>query len=188
VSRAKTPDELSAALAKVFRYDTAALVEPCVVDIMEINVSAREHNGAQTSVVEIPVSDSGVLSYEEKYLREGGKKTGPSQGMASLTRVIDPQDLDEKLRSRALELAKQSFELLGCSGVSRIDFIVNLATEELYFNEINTLPGSLSFYLWIRSKPRLLYTEVINDMIAAGLATFAEQACLDRTIGLKALA
>lgn len=188
VSRAKTPDELSAALAKVFRYDTAALVEPCVVDIMEINVSVREHNGAQTSVVEIPVSDSGVLSYEEKYLREGGKKTGPSQGMASLTRVIDPQDLDEKLRSRALELAKQSFELLGCSGVSRIDFIVNLATEELYFNEINTLPGSLSFYLWIRSKPRLLYTEVINDMIAAGLATFAEQACLDRTIGLKALA
>jgi D-alanine-D-alanine ligase len=187
VSRVKTREELAPALAKVFRYDTTALVEPCVSEIMEINVSIRDHNGATASVVEIPVSDSGVLSYEEKYLRPGGKKSGPSQGMASLTRVIDPQDLDEEIRSQVIELGKRSFHLLGCSGVARLDFIVDLSTGKLYFNELNAFPGSCSFYLWVRSKPRVLYTDLIDDMIQTALTTFEEQASLDRNIGLKAL-
>jgi D-alanine-D-alanine ligase len=187
VSKVNKPDELAPALAKVFRYDTAALIEPCVSQIMEINVSVREYNGVISSVVEIPVSESGVLSYEEKYLRGGGKKGGPSEGMASLTRVIDPPDLDEQLRTQVIEIAKRSFSLLGCSGVARLDFIVNVATGELYFNELNSFPGSCSFYLWIRSKPRVLYTELIDDMVQTALATFEEQASLDRNIGLVAL-
>jgi D-alanine-D-alanine ligase len=189
VSRVTARNELGPALAKVFRYDTAALVEPCVSQIMEINISVRDYNGVQASVVEIPVSDSGVLSYEEKYLRGGGKKTGESQsqGMASLTRVIDPEDLDESLRSQVIEYGKKIFSLLGCSGVARLDFIVDLATEKLYFNELNAFPGSCAFYLWARSKPRVLYTDLIDQMIESGLRTFAEQASLDRSIGLKAL-
>jgi D-alanine-D-alanine ligase len=187
VTKVNNAAELPGALAKVFKYDTVALVEPCVAELMEINVSIREHNGTQASVVEIPVSQSGVLSYEEKYLRDGGKKTGPSQGMASLTRVIDPQDLDEELRSRVIEYGKRSFSLLGCSGVARLDFIVDLATGHLYFNELNAFPGSCSFYLWVRSKPRVLYTQLIDDMIQTALKTFAVNASLARDIGLKAL-
>ena len=187
VSRVKVQDELAPALAKVFRYDTHALVEPCVSDIMEINCSVREHNGIHASVVEIPVSQSGVLSYEEKYLRGGGKKTGQSEGMASLTRVIDPQDLDTNVRDQVIELAKRSFALLGCSGVARLDFIVDLATSKLYFNELNAFPGSCSFYLWVRSQPRVLYTQLIHNMIETALAHHATAASLDRNIGLKAL-
>ncbi|MFN5063752.1 MAG: D-alanine--D-alanine ligase family protein [Pseudomonadota bacterium] len=189
VSRVTTREQLAPALAKVFRYDTAALIEPCVSQIMEINVSIRDFNGTQASVVEIPVSDSGVLSYEEKYLRGGGKKTGESQsqGMASLTRVIDPVDLDPSLRSQVIEYGKRAFSLLGCSGVARLDFIVDLATEKLYFNELNAFPGSCAFYLWARSNPRVLYPDLIDQMIQTGLRTFADQASLDRSIGLKAL-
>lgn len=187
VTKVNDATELPGALAKVFKYDTVALVEPCVAELMEINVSIRDHNGTQASVVEIPVSQSGVLSYEEKYLRDGGKKTGPSQGMASLTRVIDPQDLDEDLRNRVIEYGKRSFSLLGCSGVARLDFIVDLATGQLYFNELNAFPGSCSFYLWVRSKPRVLYTQLIDDMIQTALKTFAVNASLARDIGLKAL-
>lgn len=188
VSRAKDPMELAIALAKVFRYDTLALVEPCVTEIMEINVSVREHDGIHASVVEIPVSDTGVLSYEEKYLRGGGKKTGASQGMASLTRVIDPEDLEPDLKSKVISHALKCFELLGCSGVARLDFIVNLANGQVYFNELNSFPGSCAFYLWVRSTPRVLYTDLISDMIETALVTFAEQSQLDRNIGLKALA
>lgn len=189
VTRVTSPEQLGPALAKVFRYDTTALVEPCVSQIMEINVSIREHNGIHASVVEIPVSDSGVLSYEEKYLRGGSKKTGESQsqGMASLTRVIDPEDLDETLRTQVIEYGKKAFSLLGCSGVARLDFIVDLETGALYFNELNAFPGSCSFYLWARSTPRILYTELIDQMIQAGLQRYAEQASLDRHIGLRAL-
>jgi D-alanine-D-alanine ligase len=187
VSRVKDALELAGGLAKVFRYDTHAIVEPCVSQLMEINVSVRRSNGAITSVVEIPVSESGVLSYEEKYLRGGGKKTGGSQGMASLTRIIDPPDLDPAIRDRVIALGKRSFELLGCSGVARLDFIYDLAAEKLYFNELNALPGSCAFYLWARSSPRVLYSQLIDDMIATALTTYAEISSLDRDIGLRAL-
>ena len=191
VSRVNDATELAAALAKVFRYDTQALVEPCVSKIIEINVSVRAQlgieSGIEASVVEIPVSETGTLSYEEKYLRDGGKKSGRSQGMASLTRVIDPADLDSELRNQVIELAKRSFSLLGCSGVARLDFIVDLATNKLYFNELNAFPGSCAFYLWARSKPRVLYTQLIEDMINAALGRFATNAALDRDIGLRAL-
>ena len=187
VSKVKEVSELAPALAKVFRFDTHALVEPCVNDIMEINCSVRDYEGIHTSVVEIPVSQSGVLSYEEKYLRGGGKKSGPSAGMASLTRVIDPQDLDPEMKSSVIDLAKRSFTALGCSGVARLDFIVDLATGKLYFNELNAFPGSCSFYLWVRSNPRVLYTTLIHNMIESALKHHATAASLDRNIGLKAL-
>lgn len=187
ISKVKDASELAAALAKVFRYDTHALVEPCVNEIMEINCSVRDHDGIHASVVEVPVSQSGVLSYEEKYLRGGGKKTGQSAGMASLTRVIDPQDLDPEIKRNVVELATRSFTALGCSGVARLDFIVDLATGNLYFNELNAFPGSCSFYLWVRSNPRVLYTTLIHNMIETAMKHHATGASLDRNIGLKAL-
>lgn len=188
VSKVAEEKDLAAALAKVFRYDTAALIEPCVTDIMEVNVSVRLVDGhAECSVVEIPVSQSGVLSYEEKYLRDGGKKTGPSQGMASLTRVIDPQDLDSSIKESVLRYGQHAFSLLGCSGVARLDFIVDLATGSVYFNELNPFPGSCAFYLWAKSHPRVLYTKLIDDMIQSAFSTFATGAMLERNIGLKAL-
>jgi D-alanine-D-alanine ligase len=156
---------------------------------MEINVSVRAAGGQiEASVVEIPVSQSGVLSYEEKYLRGGGgKKGGPSAGMASLTRVIDPSDLDPALREQVVEFGKRSFSLLGCSGVARLDFIVDLETGRVYFNELNAFPGSCAFYLWAKSHPRVLYTQLIDDMVATALSAFATNCGLERNIGLKAL-
>jgi len=187
VSRVKDVTELPAALAKVFKYDTLALIEPCVTDIMEINISVRDAGTIEASVVEIPVSESGVLSYEEKYLRPGGKKSGPSQGMAGLSRIIDPPDLDSDIKERVSALGIKSFELLGCSGVARLDFIYDLTKGELYFNELNAFPGSCAFYLWARSAPRVLYTDLIDQMITTALSHFAVKSSLDRDIGLKAL-
>ncbi len=187
VTRVAERAKLAAALAKVFRYDTHALVEPCVSDIMEINVSVRDVGVTQASVVEIPVSQTGVLSYEEKYLRPGGKKSGQSQGMASLSRIIDPPDLDPEIRDAVTAHAVKSFSLLGCSGVARLDFIYDLASGKLYFNELNAFPGSCAFYLWARTTPRVLYSELINDMVEAAIRAHQSFASLDRDIGLRAL-
>lgn len=187
VSRVNSAQELPSALAKVFRYDTEALIEPCVSQIMEINISIRDHQGIHASVVEIPVSQSGVLSYEEKYLRGGGKKTGQSEGMASLTRMIDPPDLAQDVKERVTTFAKRAFKVLGCSGVVRLDFIVDLSSGALYFNELNSFPGSCSFYLWVKSRPRVLYTTLIHNMIETAIQVRATKASLDRDIGLKAL-
>jgi D-alanine-D-alanine ligase len=180
---------LNAALVNTFRYDSQAMIEPCVKDILEVNVSVLEDDEPIASVVEMPVSTSGVLTYEDKYLRgDGSKKTGESsQGMASLTRVIDPQDLNVELKQAAIAYAKQAFKILGGAGVARIDFIIDSSCDRIYFNEINTLPGSLSFYLWVKSNPRLLYTELLNHIIERAQMRQGTKVALQRNEGLKAL-
>ena len=179
---------LNAALVNTFRYDSQAIVEPCVKDILEINVAVLEDDEPVASVVEMPVSTSGVLTYEDKYLRgEGNKQAGESQGMASLTRVIDPKDLNAELKQAAIEYALKAFKVLGCSGVARIDFIIDSTTAQIYFNEINTLPGSLSFYLWVKSEPPLLYTELLNRIIERAEMRQRTKVALRRNEGLRAL-
>jgi D-alanine-D-alanine ligase len=188
---AKDLPSLDGCLVNTFRYDSQAIVEPCVKNIVEINVSVvGDESGVIASVVEMPVSLSGVLTYEEKYLRDdGAKKTGDSesQGMASLSRIIDPPDLNPELKQAGIDYAKKAFQTLGCSGVSRIDFIIDADSDQLYFNEINTLPGSLSFYLWMKSHPQLVYTELLNRIIQQAEKRQSTKLSLKRQEGMKAL-
>ena len=188
ISKATDDAALDAALAKVFRYDLEAIVEPCVQDLLEINISVIDGDEPIASVTETPISDSGVLSYEEKYLRGGGKKGGASEGMASLVRAIDPPDLAEHFKEAVTAYALTAFKVLNCSGLGRFDFMLDTATGDLYFNELNPQPGSFSFYLWDQSKPPRLYTENINRMIERALVRKKRKEELVRTIGLKALA
>ena len=192
VSRVSDEVELDAALAKVFQHDLEALVEPCVTDLMEINVSVTESaSGPQTSVCEVPVASSGVLTYEDKYLRGGGKKgkLGGRQrlGMAGLTRVIDPENLPESIKDRARSCACEAYRVLGCAGVVRFDFIVDTGSDTLYFNELNPLPGSMAHYLWAESNPKRLYPELITEMIERAIARKELQSSLKREMGFRAL-
>jgi D-alanine-D-alanine ligase len=187
---AKDEQTLNACLVNTFRYDSHAIVEPCIKEIVEINVSVLDDDEITASVIEMPVSLSGVLTFEEKYLRDdGGKKTGgnESQGMASLSRIVDPQDLNPELKQAALDYAKKAFKVLGCSGASRIDFIIDASCDQLYFNEINTLPGSLSFYLWVKSNPPLVYTELLNRIIRQAEKRQVTKLALKRQEGMRAL-
>jgi D-alanine-D-alanine ligase len=188
---AKDEASLNGCLVNTFRYDSQAIIEPCVKNILEINVSVvGDEDEVLASVVEMPVSISGVLTYEEKYLRDdGAKKTGDSesQGMASLSRIIDPPDLNPELKQAGIDYAKKAFQILGCSGVSRIDFIIDADADRLYFNEINTLPGSLSFYLWMKSQPQLVYTELLNRIIQQAEKRQGTKLSLKRQEGMKAL-
>lgn len=189
ISRAKDSAELDAALAGVFKYDEIAIIERCVTAIMEVNVSVLGTKPPVVSVVEIPVGTEGVLSYEDKYLKGGGKKgkMEASEGMAGLTRSIDPQHLDTKIKETIRGYALQLYEALGNSGVARFDFIIDTATDTIYFNELNPIPGSLSFYLWEKSHPPVIYTELLDRMIARALDRKNESKSLARDTGFKAL-
>lgn len=187
ISKASNEMQLDAALAGVFKYDTQAMIEPCVDPKMEINVSVFGAGDIRASVVELPIASAGQLTYEDKYLRGNSSKTGKSQGMESLSRLIDPADLDPNLKETARRYAAEAYEKLGCSGVARIDFMVDLRTDRLYFNEINTLPGSLAFYLWSKSEPCLLYTDLITGVIEQALRRQGDRASLKRTVGFAAL-
>ncbi|HEY9785881.1 MAG TPA: D-alanine--D-alanine ligase family protein [Candidatus Obscuribacterales bacterium] len=189
VAKVRDREQLDAALVLALKYDVAAMVEPCLDNKLEINVSVLDFGEPAASVVEIPVSSSGEeLTYEDKYMRGGGKKGGNTlAGMASLTRVIDPPDLNEELKERARDYAVRAFKAMGCSGVSRIDFMLDLGTGTLYFNEINTIPGSFSFYLWMNSEPPVFYTELITTLIERAEERHARKFALAREMGFQAL-
>lgn len=193
VSKANDSTELSVSIANALKYDVAALIEPCVSNKMEINISVRETlNGVVTSVTEIPVASSEVLSYEDKYLRGGkgkkGKASGEAaRGMASLIRKIDPEDLDREIKSRVSDIAARAFTALDCTGLVRFDFMMNLDTGELTLNELNPLPGSMAHYLWEKSTPAVPYTQLINDSIDIAIARKQETFGLQRDLGFRAL-
>lgn len=188
ISIAENERSLTGSLAKAFQYDDEAIIEPCVRHLLEINVAVLDGDPPVASVVEVPVSSGGqILSYEDKYLRGDTKSSGSSEGMASLTRMINPPMLPQQLKDDVTRYALRAFSLLGCSGVGRFDFIFDKEQGQLYFNELNPIPGSLAFYLWEKSEPRLLYTEVINRLLQRAREVKSDQLALQKHLGFKAL-
>jgi D-alanine-D-alanine ligase len=189
IAKATDNASLDSAILQAFKYDHQVIVEPCLDNKMEINVSVMDDVEPKTSVVEIPVSEAGgELTYEDKYIRSGGKKGGQiAQGMAGLSRVIDPTDLDPTTKANAQKWALDAFKYIGCGGVARIDFMLDLNTNKLYFNEINPLPGSLAYYLWSNSKPSVLFTDLINTMLERAVHHKQKKSAKVREIGFHAL-
>lgn len=147
VSRAEHEDELIKAVETAFRYDENLMVEKAVSPLIEINCSVLGAvHDLQTSVCERPLGQDETLSFEDKYQSQNGSQ----KGMASADREI-PADISDELTHKIQSLSEQVFKLFRASGIARLDFLINSDTEELYFNEINTIPGSFSFYLWEES-------------------------------------
>jgi D-alanine-D-alanine ligase len=167
VSVAADGDELVAGVLKVFEYDVEALIEPFIRNRLEINVAVAGLDEPVASVTEMPVTSQATpLTFAEKYRRQGRKSIGSSEGMASALRILDPQDLPAETRARAQRYATTVFASLGCEGISRIDFLIDADRNELFFNEINTLPGSLAFYLWSAPPHYWTITDLLTRLIA----------------------
>ena len=100
------------------------------------------------------------LSYNDKYM--GGGKSKGSKGMASTNRII-PARISEKMSEEIKETSKKVFKALNLSGVCRIDYLIDKKKDKFYVNEPNTIPGSLSFYLW--EPIGKTYPELLDDII-----------------------
>ena len=126
------------------KYSTRIIVEHMVEELQEINCSVLgDCDEYQPSVCEEPIKSGEILSYEDKYM--GGTK-GAKGMQASQKRI--PAELPDEETKRIQFLACETFRVLSCHGVSRVDVIIDKTTRNIYVNEINTIPGSLSFYLW----------------------------------------
>ena len=159
--------ELHDAILDAINYDNKILVEEAILNLKEVNISVLGNYQKQTvSVIEEVGSSNKLLTYEDKYI--GGSK-GPSKGMASAKRII-PARISDKLKKEVEDIAIKAFKSLNSSGVVRIDFLIDSKTEKVYANEINSIPGSLSFYLWDKTDKD--YQELLDDILNIGIRTF----------------
>ena len=163
IKKANNESELIEAIEFAMEFSDRIIVENAVENLKEINCSVIGNIvDSETSVCEEPFFSDEILSYVDKYM--GGSKSnkgvgikGGAKGIAGAKAggkgmaVSDkklPADISDKKRDEIQKLTKETFKVLGCSGVARVDFLMDKKTEKVYVNEINTIPGALSYYLW----------------------------------------
>lgn len=169
ISRAKDREELIEAIATAEKYSTRIIVEDMVENLQEINCSVLgDCDEYQMSVLEEPIKTGDFLSYEDKYM--GGSK-GAKGMQASQKRI--PAELPQDETERIKFLAGETFRVLSCHGVSRVDVIVDAKTRDIYVNEINTIPGSLSFYLW--EATGISFEQLMERLVALAIKRKREQ-------------
>lgn len=166
IKKANNRVELEEAIEFAMEFADRIIVEKAVEKLKEINCSAIGNlTEVETSICEEPFFSDEILSYTDKYIGDGktkggtiggGKgstiKFGPQKGSKSTNNEFSnkkiPADISKEKTEEIQNLTKEVFKVLGCSGVSRVDFLIDLETDKVYVNEINTIPGALSFYLW----------------------------------------
>ncbi len=163
ISKVEDEAELRSAVDLACSFADRVLVEHAVSNLREINCSVLgDRNDCTPSTLEEPVMHDKILSYDDKY-RGNSSKSG-SKGMASLSRKL-PADLTPEKTAEIQKIAVDTFKAIGASGVVRIDFLMDGDCDgKVYVNEINTIPGSLSFYLWEATD--LKYKDMIDKLIS----------------------
>lgn len=170
ISKAKDREGLIRAIGIAVNYDRRIIVEQGVEKPLEINCAVIGcGNDLIPSVCEQPVSWEEFLTFDEKYMR-GGKGKNES-GMANMYRKI-PADISPELTAGIQDMAIKAFRAMDCRGVARIDFIID-AEMRPFINEINTIPGSFSFYLW--EPMGIGYPELIDKLIDIALKVNEEK-------------
>lgn len=157
ISKAKNRQEFVIGVEVASYYDRRLIVEESLEGAMEINCSVLGNEEPIPSVCEQPVSWEEFLNYDEKYLR-GSKKFGLSEADRRI-----PAPISQALTEKIQKLAVSAFKAIDCRGVARVDFLVNPEKDEAFINEINTIPGSISFYLW--EATGMKFSDLIHKLI-----------------------
>ena len=163
IKKAKNKEELKDAIEFSMEFSDRVMVENAIVKLKEINCSVMGNMiDAKPSILEEPIGSDEILSYTDKYIGGGKTKGSGSKGMATLQRKV-PADISKEMGEKIQKIAVETFKILGCNGVSRIDFLVDLEDDSVYVNEINTIPGALSYYLWEATNKK--FKDEIDELI-----------------------
>ena len=189
IRKAKTKVELEEAIEFAMEFADRVIVEKAVVKLKEINCSVLGNVvDTAASECEEPFFSDEILSYADKYMggsksskggkfgavkggKIGGSKSGERAMAASKKKL--PADITKEQKDEIQRLAKETFKVLGCAGVSRVDFLIDEETGKIYVNEINTIPGALSYYLWEATGKSV--TEEMEDLINIAIKREADR-------------
>ena len=177
----KSADEFREKISECLNYDFKVVVERMIEELKEVNISVI---GSDSKAKVSPIEEvtNGVLTYDKKYMPNGSKggktgskapsKTSASKGMASTIRKV-PAELEEGQKEEIEKIALKAFRALNSFGCVRIDFMIDRKDGSVYCNEINTIPGSLAFYLW--NHDGMSFTEECDELISNALNRYARR-------------
>lgn len=169
----KDEKDIEEAILESIKYDNKIVVEKAVTDLTEVNCSVLgNYEYQELSAIEEVMSTDEFLTYKDKYIGNGAKKgvkANGSKGMVATDRVI-PARISDELAKDVKEISKETFKALNLSGLCRIDFLVDKKKNKVYVNEPNTIPGSLSFYLWEPIGKQ--YPTLLDDMISIAIKDY----------------
>lgn len=146
ISKAKNQKELEFAIEVALHYDEKVIVEKAIEDLMDVTCCLIGNDSPIPSLLQESVFSSGFFSYEDKYLKGGGAQTGNATQS-----IIIPARLDSKTTKEIQDAAIKAYQVIGCSGIARVDFLYDKKIKKWYANEVNTLPGTLYHHLWKKS-------------------------------------
>ena len=162
--------EIENAIDEAIKYDNKIVVEHAIPNLVEVNASVLgNYEYQKVSPLEEVMGLDEILSYSDKYLSGSKTKGSSSKGMASTSRIV-PARISKKLTENIKDTSKKVFRLLNLSGVCRIDYLIDSKSEKFYVNEPNTIPGSLSFYLW--KEDGMSYSELLDEMISIAIKEY----------------
>jgi len=178
ISKVNNRDELTEAIEDAIKYDDKIVIEECIENLIEVNASVLgDHSYYEVSELEQVMGKDAILSYNDKYMGNGkgklkGGNSSRSKGMVSTDRII-PANIDKKLRDEIINISKDAARLLNTSGVVRIDYLIDKKKKKVYINEVNTIPGSLSFYLW---EPKgVSYKKLLDNIITLAIKNYKKK-------------
>jgi D-alanine-D-alanine ligase len=177
ITRVADPSQLMNALEVATHFDDKIIVEQAVANLFEVTVPIMGNDQPVAALVEQPLTKpDDFFDFEAKYLH-GGKKGGGKQGAQGYSNI--PADLPKALYERAESLALQVYRVLGCSGLARVDLLIDTQSGDVYFNEVNPMPGSLYAHNW-RQKG-ISGHELVSELIRLAFERHAARQRLQTT-------
>lgn len=163
IAKAKGEKELENAIEVALHYDDKVLVEEGIEPLLEITLPIMGNDEIRTAECERPLNKTELFDFTDKYLSGGKSSSGVNNAYSEI-----PANISDELTKKIKAVGARVYEVLGCTGIARVDFLVNDSTKEMFVNEVNTLPGSLYHHNW-------KVAGVSNRELVLGLIELAEE-------------
>lgn len=172
---AKSEKEIKKVIEEAINYDEKIIVEKVIENLQEVDCAVvGSSKSVECSLVGEFYTDNNFLTFEDKYLVEGGKKSGkmPAKtgGKMMTSGFKIPADISKDIEEKIYDYSKKAFRALNLSGVTRFDFLVNKKTKEVYVNEPNTIPGCLAFFFFTPKGKK--YPKLLDEMITTAIKEY----------------
>ena len=146
IAKVNKESELEDKINVALYYDEEVLAEEAVENLMDVTCCVIGNEDLTASELQESIFSKGLFDFDQKYLDNGGAQLGKAQSS-----IVIPARIDNKLTLQIKNTAKDVYRALGCSGIARIDFLLDTKTKKYFANEVNPLPGTLYHHLWEKS-------------------------------------